>query len=164
MVHISHFGISVPNPVRAAKFYCALFEMEVVVREARIREGYATVPPDFGPDEIAKYNLEIGMVALKSDRFVLSLQEKGGKDITILEHAAIVIPEPAYTRVRKRVAGDTFYILRESPGRFVFVDRFRMTWEITDQDVLLTAYDTTGFRINERGEVEGPAPSPDPAL
>jgi catechol 2,3-dioxygenase-like lactoylglutathione lyase family enzyme len=140
-MRISHFGISVPNAAAAETYYCALFDMEVYVREIRWGNNWKSLDHSIAPTRAAELGFNVGMVVLRHGDFALSVQEVDAHKPTLLEHVAVIVEPPDFQLVRERAERCRCRMLKDKPHRFVFVDHYGMVWEIIDGDFLLTARD-----------------------
>jgi catechol 2,3-dioxygenase-like lactoylglutathione lyase family enzyme len=152
-VQISHFGITVADVLAAERLYAQLFGMSVYVREALTPRGWRSLDPDLTPEAAEAFGLSIGMVVLRRGQFALSLQQETETRITLLEHAAIIVPAPEFEALKARVVQFGLTLLQDTPSRFVFADPNGMIWEITDADILLTAKDMGHGWVDREGRI-----------
>ncbi|NIV29470.1 MAG: hypothetical protein GWN58_08155 [Anaerolineae bacterium] len=68
-----HIAISVPDLESAEKYYRQLFHMRVVTREAMTPEGDAQLPYDKTWADAKAAGIDLYMLALRRDEFVLAL-------------------------------------------------------------------------------------------
>ena len=68
-----HIAITVPDLEEAEAYYRDLFGMEVITREASTPEGDAQLPHDKGWDDARAAGIDLTMLALRRDQFVLAL-------------------------------------------------------------------------------------------
>ena len=70
-----HIALFVPDLRAAEKFYGRVFGVEPVFRESAVdgEETWYALPPGKGWEDAERAGIEVGMVALKRDEFVLAL-------------------------------------------------------------------------------------------
>lgn len=68
-----HIAISVPDLEAAESYYRNLFQMEVVTREANTPEGDAQLPHDKTWADAKRAGVDLYMLALRRDEFVLAM-------------------------------------------------------------------------------------------
>lgn len=71
---LEFIALHVPDLREAETFYRALFEMEVITREAPMEDGaWYALPEDKDWSDLDRAGIELGMLALRRDDFVLAL-------------------------------------------------------------------------------------------
>jgi len=69
-----HIALVVPDLQAAEKYYQELFGMDLIMREAELEDGlWYTLPFDKNWEDAKAGGIELGMIALKKDKFVLAL-------------------------------------------------------------------------------------------
>ena len=73
-VKIEFLAIYVPELKEAEQYYRQLFDMEVITREAEKGNGlWYALPKDKDWEDVERAGIEIGMLALRRDEFVLAM-------------------------------------------------------------------------------------------
>jgi catechol 2,3-dioxygenase-like lactoylglutathione lyase family enzyme len=71
---LEFIALHVPDLRQAEEYYRALFEMEVITREAPMQDDvWYAVPEGKGWADLERAGIELGMLALRRDDFVLAL-------------------------------------------------------------------------------------------
>lgn len=120
------------HDLRAAEdFYRRFFEMELLFREGRVDGEWATLPADKGWDDAEAAGVELGMVALRREEFVLPLFQGAPAPGTVYEICiGLPVQEIEIACARLTIEG-------LSPGRHVegrllqFNDPFGYRWSLT---------------------------------
>lgn len=133
---VDHVAIRVANMRRAEEFYHDFFQMDVVVRARRGRDGgWEPLPPDYDWDAGVRAGIFAEMVYLRHAPLALVVLEAG---------RAAVFHEPRFGHISLRVSSDalaairgqalvrSFPVLRDQAHSFIFRDPFEITWHITD--------------------------------
>jgi catechol 2,3-dioxygenase-like lactoylglutathione lyase family enzyme len=129
MVSVGHIALFVPDLQEAERFYQRVFDMALLMREAPKGDGpWYTLPLDKGWDDAKAAGIEIKMVALRRDAFVLPLFEgKPAPRETVLEIGVVMTAEDiAATRDR---LPDSVTLL-EHPLDTMFRDPYGYTWHL----------------------------------
>jgi len=128
-----HFAIHVPDLRAAEAYFCSLFDLAVMFREAPVFDGgrvdWVQLRPGTGWAEAEKAGVEVGMVALGSDDFVLVLfpgQPSPGQVFAV----GVVMTEELIAGVRSRLTSDD-QVLSSEPGWLDFVDRYQLHWQLS---------------------------------
>ena len=125
-----HLALLVGELRPAEELYADLFDMEVVVREGPLKDGrWASLPNDAGWDEAEAAGLELGMVGLQRDEFILALfaVEPSGMQTYAI---GLVMEEDEIERVRRRLPDDSI-LESSSDGYLVFIDRYGLRWQLS---------------------------------
>jgi catechol 2,3-dioxygenase-like lactoylglutathione lyase family enzyme len=137
-------ALFVPDLRAAEHYYQTLFEMELVGREALLKDGlWYTLPFDKGWDNAEAAGIELGMLGLRKDKFALALF-KGDAPVGQVYAIGLNIPVEEIARVRGRLPKDT-EILEDYPHYLEFLDPYRITWHIS---IPGTESDTSGNIAN----------------
>jgi catechol 2,3-dioxygenase-like lactoylglutathione lyase family enzyme len=127
-----HLAIHVPDLRTAEAYYCGLFDLAIMFREARVSDGgdhdWAQLRPGQGWAEAEAAGVEIGMVALGSDDFVLALfpdEPSPGQVFAV----GVVTTEEKIAGVRSRLT-DNDQVLSSEPGWLDFVDSYQLHWQL----------------------------------
>lgn len=145
---LGHVALFVPDLRAAEGFYRHMFDMELLMRETELADHkWYTLPPDKGWGEAIAVGIELGMVALRRDDFVLALfhgnpaprdtvleigimmypdeilavRDRMPESATLVvdEYGDIMIDDPYGYRWHARTAGDAFRSNGESSGRWL---------------------------------------------
>lgn len=127
---VRHVALVVPDLRAAESYYQALFDMEVIGREAVLSDGlWYTLPFDKGWDDAEASGIELNMLALRRDRFVLALF-KGDAPQGRVPVIGLTMPTEDIARVRARLPKDA-QISEMSPQSLEFCDGFPIAWQIS---------------------------------
>jgi catechol 2,3-dioxygenase-like lactoylglutathione lyase family enzyme len=80
-----HIALLVPDLRAAESYYCNLFSMKLLFREATLGESWGTLPPDTDWDDAERAQVAIEMVALERGDFVLALFQGEPDPETVVE-------------------------------------------------------------------------------
>lgn len=129
-VTVAHIALFVPDLRAAESFYQQLFAMQLLMREVELDDGlWYTLPPDKGWPDAAAAGIELGMIALRRDAFVLALfQGNPAPQATVLE-IGISLPDPAIAAVRDRLPESAEFVTHER-GDLMFRDPFGYLWHL----------------------------------
>ena len=130
--------------LRAAEaYYRSVFDMELVGREAPGEDGqWYTLPFDKDWDDAIAAGIELRMLALRKDEFVLALfagDAPGGQVYMI----GLSMSPAEIAAVRSRLPADT-YLRTDAPARLDFRDPYGITWQISPGELFRTAGDWAG--------------------
>ncbi len=127
-----HLAIHVPDLLESEAYYCGLFDLQVMFREALVSDGGAVdwvqLRPGQGWAEAETADAEVGMVALGRDDFVLALFP-GDPSPGQVFAVGVVMTEEEIAEVRWRLADDT-QVLSSGPRSLDFVDRYQLHWQL----------------------------------
>ena len=121
----------VVTDLRAAeRYYQSIFDMELIGREAELADGlWYTLPFDKGWDEAEAAGIELGMLALRKDKFVLALF-KGGAPPGQISVIGLSMPAEELARVHARLPKDT-QITEDALDDLKFRDPYEIEWQIS---------------------------------
>jgi catechol 2,3-dioxygenase-like lactoylglutathione lyase family enzyme len=141
---LRHVALFVPNLQAAEAYYRRLFAMEIVGREAQIGDGlWYALPADKGWDDARAAGIELGMIALRQDAFVLALFAGDPQPSQLYMIGLSMSPEEiAGVRVR---LPENVAVLDDRPGALTFQDRYTIGWQLY----------TTGAEFRNSGESGG---------
>jgi catechol 2,3-dioxygenase-like lactoylglutathione lyase family enzyme len=127
----SHVAITVPDLEHAEAYYQALFDMEVVTREELGPDGDRQLPRDKDWSDARRAGIDLYMVALRREGFVLALFDEASPFIGELGlrpyrplFIGLDMPADEIARVRARLPGEDWD--EESGG---FRDRYGVGWQ-----------------------------------
>jgi catechol 2,3-dioxygenase-like lactoylglutathione lyase family enzyme len=142
--HVKHIALVVPDLRKAESYYQSVFDMQLIGREAARADGlWATLPFDKGWDDAEAAEIELRMVALRKDEFVLALFRGEAPPGQVYVIGLAMLAEEI-AGVRARLPEDT----RASdgpPDHLEFRDPHHITWQIS---VPGTAFRTAGDWAN----------------
>ena len=130
----SHIAITVPDLEQAEEYYQALFDMELVTREELGPDGDRQLPRDKDWSDARRAGIDLYMVALRREGFVLALFDEASPFIGELGlpnsrplFIGLNLPADEIARVRARLPGEDWD--QESGG---FRDRYGVGWQFGD--------------------------------
>ncbi len=144
-----HIAIFVPELYSAEGYYREIFQLDVIVREARVGRGleeWAQLPRDKGWADAEAAGIEMGMVALGRDDFVLALFT--GEPSPVQVYAiGVVVTEAEMAGVASRLPDDT-RILGSEPNWLDFIDRHQFHWQLATGSEFRGSGDRNGLWLN----------------
>jgi hypothetical protein len=145
-----HLAIHVPDLREAEAYYLGLFELSVLLREALASGGepddWVQLRPDQSWTEAEAAGVEVGMVALSSNDFVLALFP-GHPSPGQIFAVGVVMNEEEITGVRSRLT-DVEHVLSFEQGWLDFVDRFQLHWQLAASPDFVGSGDATDRWLN----------------
>jgi catechol 2,3-dioxygenase-like lactoylglutathione lyase family enzyme len=124
-----HIAIKVDNLEEAEHYYQEIFNMQLIGREAEAEDGlWYTLPPGKGWEDARRGGIELDMVALKRDAFVLALFP-GKTQPGQLYILGLTMDMEEIGGVRGRLSKDVL-IIEDEPDALSFQDRFGIIWQI----------------------------------
>ena len=130
---LRHIALFVPDLRAAEAYYQRLFEMAIIGREAEMEEDeWYALPPDKGWEDAEAAGIELSMVALRRDDFVLALfpgDPQPGQVYLI----GLSMSQPEIADVRQRMPKDAI-LLEDQPTVLSFRDRYSFDWQIYKTD------------------------------
>jgi catechol 2,3-dioxygenase-like lactoylglutathione lyase family enzyme len=120
----------VPNLRSAEHYYQSVFDMELIGREAELSDGlWYTLPFDKGWDEAEAAGIELGMLLLRKDKFVLALF-RGDASPGQVYVIGLTMPKDEIARVRARLPQEA-QVSEDAPDYLEFRDPYQIIWQIT---------------------------------
>ena len=133
-------ALVVPDLRVAEEYYRSLFSMQLIGREAQLEDGlWYTLPFDKGWDDAIAAGIELGMLALKKDQFVLALFSGDAPKGQVFA-IGLSLPPNEIAGVRSRLPAGT-EVDTDEPQRLEFRDPYQITWQISPGDDFRTAGD-----------------------
>lgn len=127
---LRHIALVVPDLQNAERYYRTVFDMELIGREAELPDGlWYTLPFDKGWDEAKAAGIELGMLALGKDKFVLALF-RGEEVIGQVFVIGLQMSTEEIARVRARLPNGV-QVDEGSPDSLEFRDPYQITWQIS---------------------------------
>lgn len=137
---LRHIAVFVPNLRSAEHYYQSVFDMELIGREAELSDDlWYTLPFDKGWDEAKAAGIELGMLALRKDEFVLALFS-GDAPPGQINVIGLTMPTEEMARVRARLPKDA-EVTADEPDYLEFHDPYQITWQISVRDEFRTSGD-----------------------
>ena len=129
-ISLRHIALIVPDLQNAERYYNTVFDMELIGREAELPDGlWYSLPFDKGWDDAQAEGIELGMLALRKDNFVLALF-KGDEATGQVPFIGLQMSIEEITRIRTRLPKDV-HVEEDSPDSLEFRDPYQITWQIT---------------------------------
>jgi catechol 2,3-dioxygenase-like lactoylglutathione lyase family enzyme len=127
---LSHIALFVPDLRAAERYYQSIFDMELIGREAELPDGlWYTLPFDKRWDEANAAGIELGMLALRKDKFVLALF-RGDAATGQVFVIGLQMSAEEIARVRAQLPKDV-QVNEGSPDSLEFRDPYQITWQIS---------------------------------
>ncbi|MBI3738694.1 MAG: hypothetical protein HY258_06580 [Chloroflexi bacterium] len=127
---LRHIAVFVPNLRSAEHYYQSVFDIELIGREAELSDGlWYTLPFDNGWDEAEAAGIELGMLALRKDEFVLALF-RGDAPPGQVYVIGLKMPMDEIARVRARLPEEA-QVSEDAPDYLEFRDPYQITWQIS---------------------------------
>jgi len=127
---VRHIALVVLDLRLAERYYRSVFDMELIGREAQRSDGlWYSLPFDKGWDEAEAAGIELGMLALRKDEFVLALF-RGVAPPGQIRVIGLTTPTEEIARVRARLPGDT-QVSEDWPDRLEFRDPYEIVWQLS---------------------------------
>ncbi len=121
---LRHIAVFVPDLRAAEHYYQSVFDMELIGREAELSDGlWYTLPFDKGWDEAEAAGIELGMLALRKDEFVLALF-RGDAPPGQIYVISLAMPTEEMAKVRARLPQDA-QVSEDAPDRLEFRDPYQ---------------------------------------
>ena len=127
---VRHIALVVPDLRAAESFYQPVFGMELIGREAVREDGlWYTLPFDKDWDDAVAAGIELTMLALRKDGFVLALF-KGDASPGQVPFIGLAMPADDIGAVRARLPEEA-QLLGSSPEYLEFRDPYGITWQVS---------------------------------
>lgn len=127
--YVSHIALVVPDLQEAENFYKNLFDMELIGRETMKADGlWYTLPFDKDWEDVKTGGLNIFMLALRKEKFVLALFQ-GEKPLGQVYVIGLGASHDDIKSIHSRIQPD-ISILEFRHDFLEFVDPYQITWQI----------------------------------
>jgi len=127
---LRHVALIVPDLRAAEGYYQSMFDMELIGREAELADGlWYTLPFDKGWDEAEAAGIELNMIALRKDEFVLALF-RGDAPPGQVYVIGLNMPTEEIAGVRVRLPKEA-QVSEGAPDSLEFRDAYQITWQIS---------------------------------
>ena len=131
---VTHIALRVGDLQKAEALYRNLFGLEVAFREAETSDGWRTLPQDKSWADAQAAGIELDMVMLHREGFVLALAKTDTPAIGgILDHIGLQVDEEELVRLRKEAANLECELVGDHPKGCILHDPLRVRWEITTE-------------------------------
>jgi len=129
-ISFRHIALVVPDLRAAEEYYQSIFDMELIGREAELEDRrWYTLPFDKGWDAAEAAGIELGMLALRKDQFVLALF-KGDAPPGQVWFIGLKMPIEEIDRIRTRLPKDT-RVSDSASDHLEFRDPYQIVWQIS---------------------------------
>lgn len=143
-ISFRHLALFVPDLRAAEEYYQSIFDMQLIGREAEQADGlWYTLPFNKGWEEAKAAGIELGMLALRKDQFVLALF-KGGASPGQVGFIGLKMPSEEIARVKDRLPEDA-EMSDNGPNYLEFRDPFQIVWQISVPE---SEFRTSGHSAN----------------
>jgi len=127
---LRHVALIAPDLRAAEGYYQSIFDMELIGREAELADGlWYTLPFDKGWDEAEAAGIELDMIALRKDEFVLALF-RGDAPPGQVYVIGLNMPAEEIAGVRARLSKEA-QVSDGAPDSLEFRDPYQITWQIS---------------------------------
>ena len=127
---LRHIAFLVPDLRVAEAYYMRVLDMEIIGREAMLKDGlWYTLPFDKAWDDAVAGGIDLDMVALRKGSFVLALF-RGNPVFGQIYALGLVMPAEEIARIRARL-GEDAQITEEGPAHISFIDPYQINWQIS---------------------------------
>lgn len=142
-VALRHLAVVVPALREAEAYYCAVFQMEIIGREAAGPDGQDYgLPLNKGWEDAEAAGIDVSFVALRRDELVLALF-RGDASPGQVYAVGVVLPEDEIAPVRAALPSGTD-VTGDGLTYLEFVDPFGLRWQLSSDPAFLTAGEITG--------------------
>jgi len=130
---IDHIALRVADLRAAEEHYCTLFGASVAFREAKVADGWRTLPADAGwaDADAAGITLELSVIARDGLHLALFATPEPIATNGFLDHVAVHVEGVDLDVLLQRVALLDGVIVHNHPGVLIADDRFGVRWEMT---------------------------------
>jgi catechol 2,3-dioxygenase-like lactoylglutathione lyase family enzyme len=132
----SHMALLVADLQGAERFYSQLFDLQVQFREARTKDGWATLPQGAGWSDAIAAGIELDLSFLRREGLVLAL-ERAAEPTTGLgriSHLAVTVELSSIAELKQRAEELGCQITLDRPRTVLFTDPFGIKWELEAAD------------------------------
>jgi hypothetical protein len=127
---LSFIALFVADLRQAEHYYRMVFDMALIGREAEQPDGlWYTLPSDKSWDDAEAAGIELGMLALRKDDFVLALF-RGAAPAGQVNVIGLSMPLAELAGIRVRLPDGT-PVGEAAPDRLEFRDPYQITWQIS---------------------------------
>lgn len=130
---VHHVALRVPDLQGAEEYYCALFAAQVAFREAKVADGWRTLPPwvSWTDADAAGITLRLCMVVREGLRIALTLTTEEIEVRGRVDHINVEVETDDLRDLRQRSNTLGCSVLLDRPTVLTFDDRYDVRWEMT---------------------------------
>jgi hypothetical protein len=130
---LTHLALRVPELRQAESLYVALFDAEVLFREAEVQGEWRTLPEGAGWADAEAAGITLQLSLLRRDVLVLALEQANQQELPPgrLSHVGLRVSEPELERLRVQAGTLGCQIVTDRPALLVLDDPLGLRWEIT---------------------------------
>jgi catechol 2,3-dioxygenase-like lactoylglutathione lyase family enzyme len=133
-------ALVVPDLRAAEEYYRSLFDMQLIGREAQLEDGlWYTLPFDKDWEDAKSAGIELGMLALRKEQFVLALFSGDAPKGQVFA-IGLSLPPTEIAGVRSQLPAGS-EVDTDEPQRLEFRDPYQITWQISPGGDFRTAGD-----------------------
>ena len=130
MVTVRHIALFVSDLREAESFFQQVFDMELLMRETVLDDQlWYTLPIDKSWEDAATAGIELNMIALKRDEFILALFQGNPTPVGTVLEIGVSMELEAIEAVQKRLP-ETATVVEHEYGDFMFVDPYGYLWHL----------------------------------
>lgn len=127
---LRHIALFVPDLRRAEEYYQAIFDMELIGREAQMDDGlWYTLPFDKSWADAQAAGIDLGMLALRKEDIVLALFSGDAPQGQVFA-IGLSLAKEEIAGIRSRLPENT-YIGSDRPDYLEFHDPYRIIWQLS---------------------------------
>ncbi|HEX6290380.1 MAG TPA: VOC family protein [Herpetosiphonaceae bacterium] len=142
---VNHLALRVVDLRQAESFYCTLFALEVLFREAEHADGWRTLPTASSWDDAIAAGIDLGLSMLQREGFTLALEAQSAimPDGT-LSHIGLHVDRAELAELRRRAALLGCTIVADRPDALIIDDPYGVRWEVMTRAHVLSTSERTG--------------------
>lgn len=134
---IDHLAFRVTSLQEAENYYCDLFGLEVLFREASADGGWASLPDGAGWEEAKAAGIELKITFLARDAFKMALEKSEGVSASgRLSHVCLKVDGEELAHLRSQAMKRHCQFSADRATYINFDDRYGVRWEITSANDL----------------------------
>jgi len=130
---VHHVALRVSDLREAEEYYCTLFGAKVAFREARVTDGWRTLPlwATWADAESAGITLRLSMVVREGLRIALTPASEEIEARGRVDHINVEVEAADLLDLRRRSSTLGCSVLLDRPTVLTFDDRYGVCWELT---------------------------------
>lgn len=133
MSGVSHVALRVEALRAAESYYADLFGLDVAFREVEVDGRWQTVPPAAGWDDVEAVGIDVDVVHLRGGGLELALERASDVgESGRLAHVGVGFDPEGFAEFVTRLDESQVVVRSSSDRSLVFVDRYGVTWEVTE--------------------------------
>jgi catechol 2,3-dioxygenase-like lactoylglutathione lyase family enzyme len=127
---LRHIALVVPDLRQAEEYYQSLFGMDLIGREAILKDGlWYTLPFDKGWDDAQAAGIDLGMLALRKGEMVLALFSGDAPQGQVFA-IGLAMPAEEIAEIRSRLSSNAM-VWTDKPDKLEFRDPYQIIWQIS---------------------------------